>query len=120
MPECVIKERMAEAMTFYSDDNEAVKMIEKECTMFRNDVVMLYRTRNKIVHSASIGDTMLPYYIRSASEFSRELIGHTMDQFFSKGNRSIEGIITALFSAYDLLLENIKQDGTKVALFEKD
>ena len=79
---------------------------------------MLYRTRNKIVHSASVGDTTLPYYIRSAAEFAKKLIFKTLEQYFHKKNRTLEGIIASLFSEYDILLENIKKFGPKLALFK--
>ena len=119
IPDTVFREHLAEAQAFYTDSRQACRTIEDERKAFRNDAVMLYRTRNKIVHSASVGDTTLPYYIRSASEFARELIQKTLGQFFQKSNTTLEGIIAALFSEYDLLLQNIERDGPAVALFDQ-
>jgi hypothetical protein len=120
MPDTILREHLQEAHEFYSNATQADEVIEKERKAFRNDVVMLYRTRNKIVHSAAVGDTTLPYYIRSASEFARELIRKSLDQFFHQNNKTLEGILAALFSEYDLLLENIRKHGPVVALFERD
>jgi hypothetical protein len=120
MPDTVFREHLQEAHEFYSNATQADEVIEKERKAFRNDVGMLYRTRNKIVHSAAVGDTTLPYYIRSASEFARELIKKSLAQFFHQNNKTLEGILAALFSDYDLLLENIRKHGPVVALFERD
>lgn len=120
MPDTVLREHLAEAHAFYSYVDKASDTIESERKAFRNDAVMLYRTRNKIVHSASVGDTTLPYYIRSASEFARELIRKSLGHFFHQKNKTLEGILAALFSEYDLLLENIRRDGPAVALFERE
>jgi len=119
LPDTVLREHVAEAQAFYTDTKLACLTIEEERKAFRNDVVMLYRTRNKIVHSASVGDTSLPYYIRSASEFARELIRRTLGQFFQKDNKTLEGIITALFSEYDILLQDIEREGPALALFDR-
>lgn len=120
MPDTVLREHLQEAHEFYSNASQAIEVIEKERKAFRNDAVMLYRTRNKIVHSASVGDTTLPYYIRSASEFARELIRKSLVQFFHQNNKTLEGILAAIFSEYDLLLENIRKDGPVLALFERN
>lgn len=120
MPDTILREHLQEAHEFYSSAAQAGEVIEKERKAFRNDVVMLYRTRNKIVHNAAVGDTTLPYYIRSASEFARELIRKSLTQFFHQNNKTLEGILAALFSEYDLLLENIRKHGPAAALFERD
>ena len=120
MPDDVLREHLQEAYEFYNDSAHALAVIEAERKVFHDDVVMLYRTRNKIVHSASVGDTTLPYYIRSASEFARELIRNSLGQFYLQKNRSLDGILAALFAEFDLLLENIRKDGPALTLFKQD
>jgi len=119
LPDTILREHLTEALGFYTDAQQACLTIEDERKAFRNDAVMLYRTRNKIVHSASVGDTTIPYYIRSASEFARELIRKTLGQFFQNSSKTPEGIVATLFSEYDLLLQNIERDGPGAALFDQ-
>jgi hypothetical protein len=119
MPDTVLREHLAEAHAFYTDGKQACASIETDRKAFRNDAVMLYRTRNKIVHSATVGDTMLPYYVRSASEFARELIRKTFGQYFHQGNRTLPGVVAALYSEYDLLIQKIEKEGPASALFDE-
>jgi hypothetical protein len=120
MPDTVLREHLAEVHEFYAKADVAMSTIEREKRAFRGDIVMLYRTRNKIVHSASFGDTSLLHFIRSAEELSKLLISNFLSQYLQKGNRTLEGIISGLFSEYDLLLEKVKHHGAKAALFRSE
>lgn len=117
IPDTVLREHLEEANQFYNDKNFAIKSIENEKDAFRSDIVMLYRTRNKIVHSATISNPTMAYFTRSAQEFSKGLISNVFKQYFSMKNKSLSKIVSSIFSEYDLLLENIKQNGPRKALF---
>lgn len=119
LPDSELYDQLNDAYNFYTDSKQACEMIETELKAFRDDVIMLYRIRNKIVHDATVGDTVLPYYIKSATQFAGQLILKSLEQFFEQRNESLPGIVAALFSEYDFLLQKIEKDGPAIALFEK-
>lgn len=67
-------DQLNEVYRFYTDSNYALESLEKERKMAREEVLLIYRMRNKIVHNAEYETSMLPYTISSALLFSHNLL----------------------------------------------
>lgn len=59
---------------FYSDSSYSKKILENHIEQIRNDLLMIYRLRNLIVHNAHYDNTLLKYYVRKIKDFSNDFI----------------------------------------------
>lgn len=68
---------------FYNDSSKTKKVIEEQILQIKNDVLMIYRFRNLIVHNAQFDNTLLPYFVWKIKGFSGNLIRGIISNYSS-------------------------------------
>ncbi|OCW74131.1 HEPN domain-containing protein [Elizabethkingia anophelis] len=67
-------ERLTSLIAFYKNSSETIKKVEEQTKLIEEDILMIYRFRNLIVHNAHFDNALLPYYIWKIREYSGNLI----------------------------------------------
>lgn len=92
--------------SFYNNCNEAKKVIEQQLSQIKNDVLMIYRLRNLIVHNAYFDSTLLPYFVWKIKAFTKSLIGGLISNFDEQENLS--NIILKIHLKREKLLQDME------------
>jgi hypothetical protein len=66
---------------FYTNPSQTRKIVEEQILHVKNDVLMVYRFRNLIVHNAHFDNTLLPYYVWKIRNFAGKLIRKVIADF---------------------------------------
>lgn len=69
-----IIDKIDKVLSFYKDSSKAKKLIQDHIQEVKNDVLMVYRFRNLIVHNAHYDNTLLPYFAWKIKDYSGKLI----------------------------------------------
>lgn len=93
---------------FYTDSDYAAKSLKKEQEAARNELLLIYRIRNKIMHNAEYETSMLPSAITSVMQYSRGLLEAMIRVRSEKNIRTVEEAVSDILCEYDILMENIK------------
>ena len=77
----IIREKIEDTLGFYADTTFAKKLIESYLKEIKNDVLLLYRYRNKIVHNAHYDNTILPYYVEKIRRYAGDLLRTVIERY---------------------------------------
>lgn len=80
----VIKDEVIYARNFFMDNKFAKKVFEDELQRTYEDLLIIYRYRNKIVHDAHYNDKMLNFYIETVSNYVAVCIRVLIDEVDSE------------------------------------
>lgn len=105
----LIKDKVIFAKNFYKDNSFAKEQIEKEIHQIKDDILLIYRYRNKIVHHAHYDNTMLPYFVQKAQKYTRKLLRHLMSSYSANRTQSIEEILLSNYVRINRILEMLSQ-----------
>lgn len=104
MIECVnddiVKDELADLHSFYQSD----KVIKNKAEQLKNDLLMIYRLRNMIVHNAALSCANLSFYAREAKWIAQLVIRYVIDH--ASGNKTIEEIVLGAKLDYQMFLQN--------------
>jgi len=67
-------EKIDDLIKFYGDNTYTHKSIKKHSQIVEDDILMIYRFRNLIVHNAHFDNSLLPYYVWKIKEYSGNLM----------------------------------------------
>lgn len=95
-------------INFYQGTSNTIKALEEQKTLIEDDITMIYRFRNLIVHSATFDKTLLPYYVWKARTFSRSLVKQILWNF--EGELDIEEIFTKMYLKKEKYFERLKNE----------
>jgi len=107
----IIKEKFEDTMRFYTDSTFARKLIENYLKEIKDDILLIYRYRNKIVHNAHYDNTILPYYVEKIRRYAGDLLRTVI------GRLSIEEIVLEKYWKMNNTLEKLSK-GVHVNFFE--
>ncbi len=114
----LLLDHLKEIHKFYSNAKYAKEVVGNETQAFTDDLVLLYRIRNKIVHNADYEDSMLPFYIRSIESYAKTLLAKvTAKNHYGKSHVDI---LVALYSEYDLLMNKLDKATSCEFMFSKE
>lgn len=90
-----VLEKIDAVINFYSDSKFTKNEILNHIRQVQNDVLMIYRFRNLIVHNAHFDNTLLPYFIWK----TRSYCGGVIRKFISEYHKGIK-LSEILFNIY--------------------
>lgn len=89
----VIKDKIIFTNNFYSDNNFTYQEMLKQLEQTKQDLFLIYRYRNLIVHNAQFDNTVLPYYIEKAERFAGNTLRAILYEFIMDSTKSHERIL---------------------------
>ncbi|ADO77224.1 hypothetical protein [Halanaerobium praevalens] len=104
----IVKDKVQYAKQFYSDNNFLKKEIDNQISQIENDILMIYRYRNEIVHNAHYENTIIPFYAKKANEYSGNLLRKIIKEYSDK-NISIKEILTKSYVNLQNFLQKLEQ-----------
>lgn len=108
---------IAHARQFYSDPSAALKIFERRRNSLSNYLLLIYRLRNRIVHSAHHEHAFLQHYARQAEMLAGSTLRSVLESYALGGRRSVREILLAAHSQVSILAERLK-DQEKFDLLE--
>jgi hypothetical protein len=99
---------------FYTNSSKTKQIIEEQIKQIKDDVLMIYRFRNLIVHNAHFDNTLLLYYVWKTRIFAGKLIRRIINDF--KDNVDLPDIIIKIHLKKEEFLCDF--DNGKVNLFK--
>lgn len=103
------------AEEFYSTPKFAARVYEERLRSITEQVVLIYRLRNRIVHSAHYEHPFLPYYARAAEGLAETATLAVFDAFVENREAVVSEVLLRRYSETQILLERLK-GGEKVDL----
>jgi hypothetical protein len=110
-----ILEKIDSVINFYSDSAFTKKEILNHVEQVKNDVLMIYRFRNLIVHNAHFDNTLLPYYVWKAKSYCGGILRKFINSY--KENSSLNDIIFEIYIDKEKFLLDFEKGN--INLFEK-
>lgn len=104
----LIKEKLCFVKKLFSDNNFLKEHIKKQIINIENDLFLIYRLRNKIVHKAHYDNKILPYYIRKIEKYSRMLLIEISEKYTENQKLNLKEIILNSHIKIEILLDKIK------------
>lgn len=95
---------------FYNDNKYAKEKIEQQIQKVENDVILIYRLRNQIVHDAEFNSQVLPYYIQKAEELAKDLLKEIIHKYKVENIDNIEDILIYYKIRLNRTLLKLEQD----------
>lgn len=100
----IVKDELARLQEFYNDD----KGIKEKAKQLKDDILMIYRLRNMIVHNAALSCVNIGFYARAAMFFAQRVIRYVIDK--AGGNKTIEDIVLEAKLNYQIFLANYDEE----------
>jgi hypothetical protein len=106
----LIREKIDSVNNFYASSKEAKLVIDSQLKDIKDDILLIYRYRNKIVHNAHYDYTILPYYVQKAKKYTSRLIRHIVDTYKKNSNIRIEDIYLSQHVKIKTLIDKLDKD----------
>jgi hypothetical protein len=102
---------------FYNNASSTKKIIEDHIKLIENDILMIYRFRNLIVHNAHFDNALLPYLVWKIRDYSGDLIRKLIFEY-NENNVELSNLMINLFLKKEKFINDL--EGNKVNLFQKE
>lgn len=89
----VIKKRIEYTENFYNNINSTSLDLEEKRKQITQDLLLIYRYRNLIVHNARFDNKTLPYYVMKAENLADHLIRKVLEEHIKDRTRSQQEIL---------------------------
>lgn len=106
----IIKEKIIYTDKFYSDPHFCKTQIENRINEIKNDILLLYRYRNKIIHNAHYDNTILPYYVEKARKYSVLVCGKIASTYDIDSKKTLEELFVKQHIKVNELIEKINNN----------
>ena len=100
----IIKDELTQIQNFYDDDNG----IKEKAIQIKEDLLIIYRLRNMIVHNAALSCVNITFYAREIRYIAQCVIRYVMDNM--NGNTSIDEIMLEAKLNYQVFLMNYDEE----------
>lgn len=100
----IIKDELTQIQNFYDDDNG----IKEKARQIKEDLLIIYRLRNMIVHNAALSCVNITFYAREIRYIAQCVIRYVMDNM--NGNTSIDEIMLEAKLNYQVFLMNYDEE----------
>lgn len=100
----IAKDELAELQLFYKD-GEGLK---KKAQQIKEDILMIYRLRNMIVHNAAISCENISFYAQQAKYMAQSTILYVTSH--AGAHKTIDDIVIEAILDYQVLLQNIEEE----------
>lgn len=100
----IVRDELAEMQAFYQSDEG----IKAKASHIKDDLLMIYRLRNMIVHNAALSSVNISFYAREAIYIAQRVIRYVIDHI--GGNKTIEEIVLGAKLDYQVFMANFNEE----------
>lgn len=104
----IVRDELAEMQAFYQSDEG----IKAKASHIKDDLLMIYRLRNMIVHNAALSSVNISFYAREAIYIAQRVIRYVIDHI--GGNKTIEEIVLGAKLNYQVFMQNFEEELNKL------
>ncbi len=104
----IVRDELAEMYAFYQGEEE----IKEKARQIKEDLLLIYRLRNMIVHNAALTSVNISFYAQEARFIAQRVIRYVIDN--AGGNKTLEEIILGAKLNYQIFLMNLDEELKKV------
>ena len=119
----LVKARILHAERFYQDGNYAKEEIVRKIATAKDDILLIYRYRNSIVHNAHYDPSLLSPFVEKAGRLARTALGRLIVEHTKKPSMTVEEIFVARYVELQRILhrleKNLPVDFLEVATWNK-
>jgi hypothetical protein len=109
----IIKEKIIFAKDFYKNHNQLQKtMLETWNQNTQDEMLLLYRLRNKIVHNAHYDYTILPVYVEKARMFAGDILRFAIREHHQDHSINLENLILKALIEFKIMMAQLKNNET--------
>lgn len=105
----LVRDKCLFAYRFYNEPDFAKKELIKQMNQIRQDVLLIYRYRNRIVHNAHFDTTVLPYFVQKARKFAETVLKRIVYERTENKVATVEEIIVADFARVNRILDKLER-----------
>ena len=95
----IVKDELAQMEAFYQNENG----IKHKASQICDDLLMIYRLRNMIVHNAALSCVNISFYAREAMFIAQRVIRYVIDK--AGGNKTIDEIVLGAKLDYQVFMQ---------------
>jgi hypothetical protein len=106
----IIKDRIIFTKEFYTDKQFTKEQISKQIDDTKDDILLIYRLRNKIVHNAHYDNIILPYYVEKIRRYSSIVLRKVIYKHYKNKSLTIEEILMSQYVKTNCLLEKLSNN----------
>lgn len=100
----IVKDELSQLGAFY----ESEEGIRQKAIQICDDLLMIYRLRNMIVHNAALSCVNISFYAREAMFIAQRVIRYVIDK--AGGNKTIDEIVLGAKLNYQVFLGNFDEE----------
>ncbi|SHF81841.1 hypothetical protein [Chryseobacterium sp. OV279] len=104
-------EKLKDVSQFYNNKDYATQKINEQMENIQNDILMIYRFRNLIVHNAHFDNSLLPYYVWKIKSYSNSLI-RKLTYDYKKNEKELSKLMLNIFIEKELFLNELNSGST--------
>jgi hypothetical protein len=104
-------EKLKDVSQFYSNKDYASQKIKEQIENIQNDILMIYRFRNLIVHNAHFDNSLLPYYVWKIKSYSNSLIRKLTDDY-KKDEKELSKLMLNIFIEKEFFINELNSGNT--------
>lgn len=104
----IVKDELALMGEFYKSD----KGLKDKEHQIKEDLLMIYRLRNMIVHNAALSCVNMAFYAREAKFYAQQVIRYVIDK--ASGEKNIEEIVLGAKLDYQVFMANFDEELSKL------
>lgn len=104
----IAKDELAEVRSFYQNINGN----KIKANQLKEDLLMIYRLRNMIVHNAALSCVNISFYAREAKFIAQQVIRYVIDK--ASGDITIDEIVIGAKVDYQVFLVNYEEELRKI------
>lgn len=100
----IVKDELAQMEAFYQNEDG----IKHKASQICDDLLMIYRLRNMIVHNAALSCVNISFYAREAMFIAQRVIRYVIDK--AGGNKTIDEIVLGAKLDYQVFMQNYDEE----------
>lgn len=100
----IVKDELAQMGAFYQNEDG----IKGKANQICDNLLMIYRLRNMIVHNAALSSVNISFYAREAMSIAQRVIRYVIDK--AGGNKTIDEIVLGAKLDYQVFLQNYDEE----------
>lgn len=107
----IIKEKITFAKNFYENKEQMQKtMLEKWYKDTQDEMLLLYRLRNKIVHNAHYDYTVLPFYLEKVQVFANQILRYVVEKYNEDSGNTLGSIVLKSVVEMKIIMEKLRNN----------
>jgi hypothetical protein len=105
-----VKDNILDVLRLHTDIPTAKQQIDTRIANAKNELLLLYRFRNRIVHNAHYDDTILPYYVEKARGYAGNVLGQVLHDVCKGRESTVEKSLMRYYINLVRIKERLEKD----------